>query len=439
MDRIPMINYSSFEEPPLDSIIVLDQKSKSRIKNIFNEMAMYNVMLYDSLREIRETDLVSFKRIILIEDYPKIEGNLEDIEVYVSMLKDKVDFFYIGSDELWVNIMSNLCETHLSDTTSLTYEMLSGIVFGNNIIQAKIKVDDSLDDIGVGLANSIIQKSNDANARDLALEYLQLHELFLQQRKDSEQMAVQLSNVKAELNLVKEERHRLYENYSDLMLNISEANTQLRDFEIMFSKGFYKKINLYRYRNAPNILYIKEYERLVYQNSFIKALYDTLRRNGHISVKVVNLFDNDGVSKIRQLPDYYKILGNKFYESEIYSNDFIAKCGNYERLLDKILGSSQGLDLLILVDSKNTFDTVIDGNVLVFNLCRNGERMKRYNLNPDNTVITSLKGDLHGYITWSHSPNYISAQRRGELPILTSSMNAVRKIYTAVMNYYNFG
>lgn len=157
MDRIPMINYSSFEEPPLDSIIVLDQKSKSRIKNIFNEMAMYNVMLYDSLREIRETDLVSFKRIILIEDYPKIEGNLEDIEVYVSMLKDKVDFFYIGSDELWVNIMSNLCETHLSDTTSLTYEMLSGIVFGNNIIQAKIKVDDSLDDIGVGLANSIIQ------------------------------------------------------------------------------------------------------------------------------------------------------------------------------------------------------------------------------------------------------------------------------------------
>ena len=212
-----------------------------------------------------------------------------------------------------------------------------------------------------------------------------------------------------------------------MMRNSIKLNKSLKEYERIMSKDVYSKISLSNYPNRPIIVYLKEIEELVHQNALIDTLFEILRLQGRHSVKVLRLFDGASCRRVKALPDNYHIVRNQFLVSEITTNDFIAKVGDYREILDIILSNKTGLDVLILVDSKAQDDVILSGASMYFNLCRNRRNLENYNLVRDNTIVNGIEDD--NCLVWGHYDQLPRLLSKEEKFLFLASRPVMRTLY----------
>lgn len=422
-------------DTPLDCILIVDRETKKRLKINLSDLMIYNVYILDSLREIDETALKKYKKIVVLEDYPKVNSNFVDMKVYVHTLKN-FEFYYIGSDSLWCNLLSDLCRTFRMDCSILDYSRLYSVLYNDEALQAEYIVPKELSKVGVDLANEMIETIPNQNVKRMCLEYLTLYSTTEKLHKDNKILNTEVMDLKASLNAERQELGMLYAEHSKLLTDIVDMNVSLRDYETILSRGVYDKLMLSKYSNAPMILYIKNYEELLHMDNFIFTLFNMFTIQARLSCKVLRLHDND--EKIfRTIPANYKIIENKFMESDVISNDFLLRCGDYRTILDILLLNKSRLELLIIVDCKNHLDSIITGDCPVFNLCRDKNHIQAFGLREDNTVTSSTRlGESGEGLCWEDVTQYQEYESGTDKFLTLSTNGAIIQIYNIVKTFY---
>ena len=195
-------------------------------------------------------------------------------------------------------------------------------------------------------------------------------------------------------------------------------------YERIFTKDVYAKLRLRDFQNHPIIAYVKQYNDLVNFDSFIHTLWRAFRVQKGLSAKVLMLLDSSTSTKARILPDYYKVLRNRYQMDQVIENDFICKCGDYLGILERLLTNRYGLDVLIIVDAKAFNDVVLQGSFYQCNVCFSGEQAVKLGL-PLDTVVVNENSDI-SVMTWPMKSS-VGDNKQDEFLSL-SSQEAVQKI-----------
>ena len=275
-----------------------------------------------------------------------------------------------------------------------------------------------------------IIKDDDFYLSSLANEYLSLKDTLDLTITDRDRYK-ELYEVSDAKNLkLEKENSKFVEGYADIVQKVFKLNTSLKTYESVLSADVYEKVDLTKYTNRPLIIYFKEFEDLIYLDTFIETLYYVFTNQYHKSVKVVRLYDSAKTRKLSTLPNYYYRLYNKFTSEEAIVHNFICKTADYRKLFDVLLTNNSNLDVLLVFDHKDLNDLIFSGSYLQFNLCRTLKHLESYNIKKENTIV-NFAGDEENGISWDYYPELKTEEMkdRERRFLFLSSRPVITRIY----------
>lgn len=368
-----------------------------------------------------------------IYDLPRSTTSYANHETYdnylvYSYVNSGIRFVFLGVNQELLETLKEYGDVFRADPTLIDYEMIQAAIFEDKVLEDTTGVVHNYNN-NATFAKNILENEDtfDSKVINIAKDFLSLEAELRRQRilcAEWKDKTENLQNVNAHLT---SENNSLIKGFEEMMRNSIKLNKSLKEYERIMSKDVYSKISLSNYPNRPIIVYLKEIEELVHQNALIDTLFEILRLQGRHSVKVLRLFDGASCRRVKALPDNYHIVRNQFLVSEITTNDFIAKVGDYREILDIILSNKTGLDVLILVDSKAQDDVILSGASMYFNLCRNRRNLENYNLVRDNTIVNGIEDD--NYLVWGHYDQLPRLLSKEEKFLFLASRPVMRTLY----------
>ncbi len=408
------------------AILLLDSVSRKYIKTNITELGLMGVIIVNNFNEITDEMLKSTNNVIILESYLQNVNSYSDIRLFKGLLDIKLTF--MGVDDVLLDTLKEYGNVFRADITMLDFEMLQAALFQDNALESTSDTKYYYND-NVTFAKNVLQNEDvfDAQIQNLAHEFLSVYtemHRFSQDLKELRENHYELQDIAAKLS---KDHALLTADYAAMLKNAVSLNKGLREYERIMSQDIYSKIPLHNYPNKPLIIYLKEVEELIHQNSFIETLFEMLRLQGRQSVKVLRLFDGNNCRKIKALPDYYHRIRNQFLVSDITTNDFIAKVGDYTDILDILLTNKTGLDILIIVDCKSYDDTIVSGASVYLNLCRNRNNIMAYDLKTDNTIVNGAEDG--GHLVWGHYTEYDELMSKEERFLFLSSRPVMQTVF----------
>lgn len=409
------------------TILLLDSISKKFIKTNTTELGLMGITIVNSFDEITDDMLSNNKNLIILESYFQNNASYSDVRLFKSLF-GSLRFVFLGVNQEFLDTLKEYGDVFCADPTLIDYEMIQAAVFGDKVLEDTTGIVHNYND-NANFAKNILENEDtfDSKVINIARDFLSLESELRRQHMlcaEWKEKTENLQNVNAHLT---SENNSLIEGFEEMMRNSIKLNKSLKEYERIMSKDVYSKISLSNYPNRPIIVYLKEIEELVHQNALIDTLFEILRLQGRHSVKVLRLFDGASCRRVKALPDNYHVIRNQFLVSEITTNDFIAKVGDYREILDIILSNKTGLDVLILVDSKAQDDVILSGASMYFNLCRNRRNLENYNLVRDNTIVNGIEDD--NYLVWGHYDQLPRLLSKEEKFLFLASRPVMRTLY----------
>ena len=409
------------------TILLLDSISKKFIKTNTTELGLMGITIVNSFDEITDDMLSNNKNLIILESYFQNNASYSDVRLFKSLF-GSLRFVFLGVNQEFLDTLKEYGDVFCADPTLIDYEMIQAAVFGDKVLEDTTGIVHNYND-NANFAKNILENEDtfDSKVINIARDFLSLESELRRQHMlcaEWKEKTENLQNVNAHLT---SENNSLIEGFEEMMRNSIKLNKSLKEYERIMSKDVYSKISLSNYPNRPIIVYLKEIEELVHQNALIDTLFEILRLQGRHSVKVLRLFDGASCRRVKALPDNYHVIRNQFLVSEITTNDFIAKVGDYREILDIILSNKTGLDVLILVDSKAQDDVILSGTQMYFNLCRNRHNLENYNLVRDNTIVNGIEDN--NYLVWEHYDQLPSLVSKEEKFLFLASRPVMRTLY----------
>ena len=148
------------------------------------------------------------------------------------------------------------------------------------------------------------------------------------------------------------------------------------------------------------------------------------------------LFDSYTAMRMRVLPDYFTTLYNSYNTRQVILCDFLAKSGDASGVLDQLLRNKENLNVLLIFDCKSLPDTVLSGQYLQFNICRDCRHLAAYDLVDENTIVNGHGGV--NYLEFDHAqyerelPNFVN---QTEKFLYLSSQQIYQNILTLTKLY----
>lgn len=366
------------------TILLLDNVSKGVIKTNISTFSAKQVTFINSLQEITDTMLEQTNIVIILEGYLQTHNSLADLKLFKNLLN--LYYIFLGADERNLKSMSEISLCYKTDISVLSYSIIEAACYSDRSLESDdaISVNEELNKIANKIINNELRSST--NEFNLAQAYMRLQKELQQKDKALDQLQFekeQLDNAKL---FLEKRNSNLMQGYSEIIQKAIKMNESLKQYEIIFTKNIYQKVNLSKYNNRPIIIYLKEHEHLNYLDKLVETIFNVFRIQLKKSAKVLRLYDNSGCRRILTLPKYYKVLSNRYFNVDIDANDFICKSGDYTRILETLLINRLHLEVLIIVDCKDHNDIIIDGHSILFNLCGRSSSFKALNLRKENTI-----------------------------------------------------
>lgn len=374
----------------MKAILVLDDISKERVKSNVSTLISRGIYLVSSLDEITEVMLTDTSTVIILEGMLKQAFGLESLRVYKECLN--LEYIFLVQKTNWDPILKTIGRIYRTNIVNLSFEILQAAIYDDKALVA----DDELSDMdSVNLANKVIGSTNSTHAESVLANTL----LSVLKREEETIRNLQTSilnceQLHAENELLRQKNEKYLKEYTKMFDKAAQLNDVLSQYEMIFAKDIYTKIDLYSHSERPAIIYLKEFETLTGFDKLIETLYNAIRIQNKQSVKVLRLYDSSASRKVMTLPAYYTVIKNKYKMSDIDSNDFVCKTGDYTRILETLLLNRMHLDVLIIVDCKDHNDTVLSGSHIIFNVCGRQSSLEPLRLSSKNT-ITNDDTDLH--------------------------------------------
>lgn len=381
----------------LNIILLLDDKSRKKLKVNVTDLVNYKVNIIYSLYELTPEMVAQYDKVVLLGDYVLLDNAIANIKMFKAILG--LDLIYIGTDETWLNFMSRFSKVYKLDYSELDYNRLYSVVMEDTGALEEYSLADMnrVDSMYEFAQNLQLTKDIDESTRELASSFMSIADMLKTQDKIISSLEIQLEDANRKICNQDSLIDKLSESHLHIIKNSETLNKNLLQYEAIITKDVYEKLTVRGYQDRPTILYFKEYEELLHFNSFIQTLYTAIRGQLHLSCKVVKLYDRSASKRLLALPPYYKIVRNNYTNSDILVDDFIAKYGSYIEMLELLLINKQHLDILIIIDCKDHNEYVTLGHDLEFSLCRNEKNLECYKLSPLNTIVSN---STHSKLSW---------------------------------------
>lgn len=403
----------------LNITIVLDDSISSKLKSNIYSLVVYNVNIINSITELTDEMVEQTRKIVFLGDIKYDSLNL--IKMYKKILN--LDYYFISDDKLKVEVFSEFCNSYYMTYSSLDNNQLHSIVYNDKNVQSKYtpktnnlsrkeQLEKDLSKTNSPVIESLLKEN--ILCQDIIEDSLNLQKSYKNKITELESDLLEKYKEVTELNNI----------YKDLLEKVINQNKVLKDYETYLTKDIYKKINVAKYKNRPRIIYLKEYQELLHERSFIGTLFDVIRLQGKKSCKVLRLHDSNDVIRIKTLSSQYNIIKNSYLESDLISKDFLLSYGNYEKILDTLLTNKGHLDYLIIIDCKKFEDVVLDDiNMIFFKLCRSRDVMRMLNLDYSSTINNNNPNTILSWDTYDRFNDFDNSRDRFEYlasrPIIT--------------------
>lgn len=405
-------------------LLLFDDASKKAVKTSISVLGTYGIKFIDSLDSIDDEVAEYSTKVVILEGYTTEPSFMSDLVLYKELFG--LQYFFLGSAK-YFNALSSVAACYECNIAALDFELLQAAIYGDTSQVAK----DSPDYFEVqSLAEQIVAgvDQHSSEAVSVAKAYLATMDVYKSVSQEKVSLQNHLKLLETENAKLNTENTKLLNGYKDVLVETQKLNASLQRYEQVITKDIYEKIRMHDYINRPKVVYLKEYEDFLNLNELLETLTSTLRLQTRKSVKVLRLFDSSTSRKILTLPGYYKILRNHYLIADVVNSDFLCKSGDYRRIFDKIFMNEAGLDILILVDSKNYDDVVLTGASVHINLCREGANRKKYGLDSANTIVNF---DGEEDCLWQY--RYDTAKlNNSEKMIYLSSRPVIRKLLDSI-------
>lgn len=413
-------------------VVVFDEHSRLNITINLTELIYKDVKIIASLSELTEEQIISENCVVfLLDRFFVNEGSYSEVLLLKHMYN--IDFVYLGLDVMWLEVASTVCRSYKIDASSLNYELLSSIIYEDVNLLSKLQSTFQDSDEGNKLSEIILSsKTETDNAKLLARYYQSLHDINLSLVRYKTQMMEQYNIMSTKFNHIEEDNKGLYNGYVSLIKESTRVNGILKQYEVALQKDFYDKVDISKYKNRPVVLYLKEYEELLFFSSFIDTLFNMIYYQNKLPVKVLLLADSSFSKRLLKLPSKCHIVHDSYTKGELVENDFIVKIGNYDKVLDLLLTNEVRLGCLIVIDCKDNTDTVMLGSFIRFNLCRNLARCENYSIDKDNTICSN---DAEHELSWNYYPEYNKLGEDHDRFLFLSSRSVMQYIYRVIEIY----
>lgn len=410
----------------MKAILVLDDTSKERIKSNVSILISKGIYLVNSLSEITDVMLKDTKTTFILNGLLQEADGVAALRFYKAALG--LEYIFLMQKSKWLPIIKELGHLYQTEIINLNYDILQAAIYDDKSLETVTK--DDPDDEATNLARKICSEDSDyaSNEKILANALLStlVREKDLIEKYDT--AALNVEQLSCENEILRKKNNAYLKEYTSMFSKATQLNSVLNQYEVIFTKDIYTKVDLYSHSERPAIIYIKEYEWLSGFDKLIETLFNAVRVQSHKSCKVLRLFDSSSSRRLLTLPKYYKIIKNRYKMADVEVSDFICKTGDYMRILDSLLLNRTHLDVLIIVDCKDHNDTVLSGSHITFNVCGRKSSLGQLHLNEENT-ITNDNNKLH----WEDFDT--SKMSKQESFIFLSSQPAIGVILQAVKQF----
>lgn len=365
------------------AVILLDDNSKSVIKTSISEIGADGFRFISSLDEINDEVLRDSRKLVILEGFAQTENSILDLELYRKLYE--LDIYFLGSGK-YFRIYETVASCFECDISVITNKTIQAALFEDSSLEDRGTIDrfDAYDNAKRLLAE---KESHDAAVSQVAASFISLQDKINFYESQSKILEDKNKILTVENDKLLNDRKLLLDGYRQMITEAGDLNRALKKYERIFSQDIYDKVRVHEYPNKPMIIYFKEYEDFINLEEMLETLYSVFQLQARQSVKILRLFDSGTSRKMELLPRHYKVIRNKYVMTDIVAADFIAKSGDYRRILEKILLNEAGLDILVIVDSKNFDDIVLTGVPLQLNLCREKKHSILFGLHENSTIL----------------------------------------------------
>lgn len=411
----------------LNCIILIDSSIKYKLKSNIANLVTYGAIIIDDIRQITKEMIDKTNRVLIVGAFKY--DSLDDLKIFKSILN--LDYYFISDDALMVSTMKNYATSSLLEYSNLTSNLVYSVLYEDKGEQSKYTVSETKISSD-RLAKDILDSSHDEVVTELARDYIRHRDLLRDQKELEKGYIDTIANLETKTfqNLL--EIDNLRKSYKDLINKVMIQEKSLKDFSIYFTEDIYTKISLSKYKNRPLIIYFKEYQDLIHENSFLVTLFNSIQLQSNRSCKVVRLHDSYDLVRIKSLEKTYKVVNSEFLESDIITSDFILSYGNYNKLFNLLLTNKYKLDVLIVFDCKKHDSVVLGGaEMIYFNVCRNKSVANSLGLSDSSTILNNDVSTL----SWDTYKEYNSFSSDQDKFKFLSSRSVIRHIYSLINAY----
>lgn len=376
----------------MKAILILDDTSKERIKSNVSVLISKGIYLVNSLSEITDNMLQETKTTFVLGGLLQEADGVAALRFYKAALG--LDYIFLMQKSKWLPTIKELGRLYQTEIINLNYDILQAAIYGDSSLENTSNEDFNKE--AIDLAKKICAEDTDYASTEKILANALLstvaREDDLIEKYDT--AALNVEQLSCENEILRKKNDAYLTEYTEMFSKATQLNSVLSQYEVIFTKDIYTKVDLYSHSERPAIIYIKEYEWLSGLDKLIETLFNSVRVQNHKSCKVLRLFDSSSSRRLLTLPKYYKIIKNRYKMADVEVSDFICKTGDYMRILDSLLLNRTHLDVLIIVDCKDHNDTVLSGSHITFNVCGRKASLAPLRLNEENT-ITNEDSKLH--------------------------------------------
>lgn len=417
--------YNMNDNVRLNVLLLLDEKSQRRLETGLSELISHGIKVINSLDDITEEILEEYNKVIVLEDYVVQENSISNIRLFKEIFN--LEFIYLGSDDLRLTEMSTVAECHKMDITNLNYAQIFGAVMKDTGLLERYKLEPGkLEDSTNKLKDELIKQGLFTDkVKELHDSMLTLISVLDDREKKIKYLNQHVQILERENLTSNEQSDITYKELVRVMQAESERDKSLLQYEVILSKDIYKKISVANFTKRPIIIYFKQYTKMNNFNRFITTLYNCLRIHREMRCKVLKLYSSKDSIELLLQPKYMKVIRNSFRNSDIESNDFLCKYGDYSKVLEILLANKLEIDVLLVFDCKGNEDYIINGADLYFDICQNKSDVKALNLDQELTITNSEIGEP---MSWSYDNRQLKQLDERDSLMYLSSLPVIQNI-----------
>lgn len=417
--------YNIMDNVKLNVLLLLDEKSQRRLATGLSDLVSHGIKVINSLDDITEEILEEYSKVIVLEDYVIQENSISNIRLFKEVFN--LEFIYLGSDDLRLTEMSTVAECHKMDITNLSYPQIFGAVMNDTGLLERYTLElGKLEDSTNALKQSLLQQGLFTdNIKELYDSMITLIAVLEDRDKKINYLNQHVQILERENLTSNEQSDITYKELIRVMQAEGERDKSLLQYEVLLSKNIYNKISVSNFTKRPLIIYFKQYTKMNDFNRFITTLYNSLRIHREMRCKVLKIYSSRDSIEVALQPKYMKVIRNSFKYSDIESNDFICKYGDYNKVLEILLANKLEIDVLLVFDCKGNEDYIINGADLYFDICQNRSDVKLLGLDPELTITNSRIGEP---MSWSYSKEQLRYLDERDTLMYLSSLPIIQNI-----------